>query len=133
MSNVIIAIICVSILFTSLLIFLYTWLAIREKYMEIDSDMKFLKDLVASFKRQLDTMDQAVDGMFKREGEVHNDLRDVLELNDQIIKDNHKISYEVALLAAQIRKGVDADDTERRGSDETDGGDILPADEGLSS
>ena len=124
-SDVWLIIACGAILLCALLIFAYIALVVKRQYDEMYMHVEVLDGLVKAFNNSVDGFHDTVEGCFLREGDLLNHVQDVLNFNDEIIKDNHKISAEVSALAMAIR-GKEYD-SGQRGSDEADSSDIHAA------
>lgn len=124
-SDVMLIIGCASILLCSLLVFVYIALVVKHQYDDMHTHVKMLDDAFRAVNGAIDGFHETAEGCFLREGDLINHVQEVLDLNESIIQDNHKLSAELSALSMAIR-GREYDAGQRSG-DEADGGDLHAA------
>ena len=116
---------CALILLCALFIFAYIALVVKRQYEDMHKRVELLDNLFKAVNGSIDSFHDTAEGCFLREGDLINHVQEVLDLNDEIIRDNHKLSAELSALAAEIR-GKEYD-SGQRGSDEAGSSDLHAA------
>ena len=101
-------IISVCILATAVVIFLYTALILHTQYKLVKTDLKVCKSAVRDLRELVLKLTEKEGERIKRVADTLDSANAVLNLNDQIIKDNHQLSNELAVLRMEIRRAAEA-------------------------
>ena len=101
-------IISVCILVATLAIFLYTALILRTQYKLVKIDLHVCKSAVRDLRELVLKLTEKEGERIKRVADTLDSVDAVLNLNDQIIKDNHQLSNELAVLRMEIRRAGEA-------------------------
>lgn len=101
-------IICVCILVATLVIFLYTALVLHTQYKLIKIDLDIYKRATRDLKELVVKLAEKEGERIKRVADTLDYVGKVLDLNDEVIKDNHQLSNELAALRMEIRRAAEA-------------------------
>ena len=100
-------VICASLLTISVIIYGYAALIIHRANTQHDISIRSYRDSVDMLKSQYTVYKEHVENLEKRLDDCLNLNDKILDHTDDIIKDNYRLSQEIALLSQEIRKGLE--------------------------